>query len=68
MIKISFEYTLVNSSVVKVEPKITNYPSTIITETIMAEAIKSLTMDMINKSGMIKTPDIQSILSNIGKT
>jgi len=67
MIKIAFEYTIVGVSVVKVTPTITEDASTVVQELIMAEAIRTLTMDNIKKTGLVKDSDISSILSHIGK-
>jgi len=68
MIKISFEYTLVNTAIIKVEPKITKDASTTDLEICLAGAIKEWTIDSVEKSGLVKEAGINDILNNIGKT
>ena len=67
MIKISFEYTIVNTDVIKVEPKIVKDITTNEIELCIAGSTKEYVMDQIEKSDLIKEPNIKDILNNIGK-
>jgi hypothetical protein len=68
MIKISFEYTIVNTDVIKVEPKIVKDTTTNEIELCIAGSTKEYVMDQVEKSNLIKGTNIKDILSNIGKT
>jgi hypothetical protein len=67
MIKLSFEYTIVNTDIIKVEPKIIKDETTNEIELCIAGSTKEYVMDQIEKSNLIKEPGVNEILNNIGK-
>jgi hypothetical protein len=67
MVKISFEYTIIKTSVTKVVPKITSDESTTMLEKIIANNIELFTMQNVKDSKLIEENNVIEILSNIGK-
>jgi hypothetical protein len=67
MIKLSFEYTIVNTDIIKVTPIIIKDDTTTTVELCLAGSTKEYVMDQIEKSNLIKEPGVNEILNNIGK-
>jgi hypothetical protein len=64
MIKISIEYTIIDTTIFEVIPEITIDKTTTVIEKIMAESLKILTENGIKEQ---KKVDISNITDNIGK-
>jgi hypothetical protein len=65
VIKVNIEYTLIGTNVFEVKPTISADPTSTVIEKIMAESIRIISMDVMEKQG--KPDGLENILSGIGR-